>query len=236
MNIFFKLMRKFYIILLLSTCFSFSQNKGTVKYGLTINPKSALSDNQFTKSYFNGAKDYAARLKFNLYFTDDKSLFELEDGDKTDTISLNFIKSIVGHLGQHYTDKNGDYQLITKLFPKDYLVKNCLDAKWELVNESKTINGYKCLKAQTFKVLDGELIDKKIIAWYCPAISVNHGPNGIYGLNGLILEVEDANYTLTMKCIDLKNNQIEIKKPTAFKEISQAELNAMIDEKMLNDY
>jgi GLPGLI family protein len=61
-----------------------------------------------------------------------------------------------------------------------YLIESALSFKWSIQKEEKIIAGYKCIQATL----------GNIVAWYCPDIPINDGPQYFYGLPGLILEIE----------------------------------------------
>jgi len=57
---------------------------------------------------------------------------------------------------------------------------------WEIADETKTILGYECTKAET------DFRGRKWIAWFTPDIPLQEGPWKLCGLPGLILEANDA--------------------------------------------
>ncbi|MFZ4106635.1 GLPGLI family protein [Flavobacterium sp.] len=72
-----------------------------------------------------------------------------------------------------------------------------------------------------------------ITAWYTPEIPVNQGPEGYWGLPGLILEVNDGKtIILCSKVILNPKDKVEIKAPTNGKAISQKEYDETITKKM----
>jgi GLPGLI family protein len=71
-----------------------------------------------------------------------------------------------------------------------------------------------------------------ITAWYTPEIPVNQGPEGYWGLPGLILEVNDGKTTIfVQKCLNPKD-KVEIKAPNNGKEVSQKEYDEIVTKKM----
>tara|TARA_B110000046_G_scaffold135798_1_gene142049 strand:- start:721 stop:1569 length:849 start_codon:yes stop_codon:yes gene_type:complete len=71
-----------------------------------------------------------------------------------------------------------------------------------------------------------------ITAWYTPQIPVSAGPEGYWGLPGLILEI-NAGRT-TMLCTEIIINPqdvVEIKKPSKGKEVSREEYDVMMKQK-----
>jgi GLPGLI family protein len=72
-----------------------------------------------------------------------------------------------------------------------------------------------------------------ITAWYTPEIPVNQGPEGYWGLPGLILEVNDGKtIILCSKVVLNPKDKVEIKAPTNGKAISQKEYDETITNKM----
>ena len=75
--------------------------------------------------------------------------------------------------------------------------------------------------------------ENTITAWYCPEIPVNQGPENYWGLPGLILEVNDGKTVmLCTKVVMNTKDRVEIKPTTKGKEVSQAEYNEIIKNKM----
>lgn len=82
-----------------------------------------------------------------------------------------------------------------------------------------------------------ELFEKpdeiEIVAWFAPAIPVQHGPDVYGGLPGLILELNAGNTTLL--CSEIKMNpedQTELKAATKGDVVTQEEYDATLKEKM----
>ena len=72
-----------------------------------------------------------------------------------------------------------------------------------------------------------------ITAWYTPEIPVNQGPEGYWGLPGLILEVNDGKTTILCSKVVLNSKEkAEIKAPTNGKVISQKEYDETVVKKM----
>ncbi|MFN4027598.1 MULTISPECIES: GLPGLI family protein [Flavobacterium] len=72
-----------------------------------------------------------------------------------------------------------------------------------------------------------------ITAWYTPEIPVSQGPEGYWGLPGLILEVNDGKTTILCSKIVLNpKEKADIKAPTNGKEVSQKEYDEIVIKKM----
>ena len=92
---------------------------------------------------------------------------------------------------------------------------NASSRKWELVDESKLINGYTCYKAISYKTNKNNsgLFRFKIEAWYTPELPVPFGPVEFNSLPGLILELKDTHYTFLVSNIKIENGKnLDIKK------------------------
>ncbi|RZL43397.1 MAG: GLPGLI family protein, partial [Pedobacter sp.] len=135
--------------------------------------------------------------------------------------------------------------------------------EWKLESETKVIGGYTCYKATAVKPVDGSdfrnyrMKDKKegekeqkekttnfmddyempkeviITAWYTPEIPVNQGPEGYWGLPGLILEVNDGKtIILCSKVVMNAKEKAEIKAPKIGKEVTQKQYDEIVTAKM----
>jgi GLPGLI family protein len=72
-----------------------------------------------------------------------------------------------------------------------------------------------------------------ITAWYTPEIPVNQGPEGYWGLPGLILEVNDGKtIILCSKVVLNPKDKSEIKAPTKGKVVNQNEYDEIVVKKM----
>mgnify|MGYP003609429775 CR=1 FL=1 len=72
-----------------------------------------------------------------------------------------------------------------------------------------------------------------VTAWYTPEIPVSQGPEGYWGLPGLILEVNDGKTTILCSKIVLNpKEKTEIKAPNNGKEVSQKEYDEIVVKKM----
>ncbi|MEY4963478.1 MAG: hypothetical protein RLZZ323_797 [Bacteroidota bacterium] len=90
-------------------------------------------------------------------------------------------------------------------------------------------------EAKKTNFMDAIEIPKEIIitAWYTPEIPVNQGPEGYWGLPGLILEVSDGRTTiLCSKVVLNSNDKVEIKAVTKGKVVSQKEYDEIVIKKM----
>lgn len=93
------------------------------------------------------------------------------------------------------------------------------DIKWELINEEKTIDGLRCLKA----------ISKEkypmLTVWYTKELPVSNGPSVYQGLPGLVMWAEDYFRTIQLLKIEYTNNM------DAFNKLYSAKYEAFAEEK-----
>jgi GLPGLI family protein len=88
------------------------------------------------------------------------------------------------------------------------------DYKWNITADKKIIDNYTCLKAicqVKGRGRDGVLINKDVIAYFCPELNYQFGPREFCGLPGLILEVIIDNTVIGLESINFykptsKNN------------------------------
>lgn len=90
-------------------------------------------------------------------------------------------------------------------------------------------------KEKTTNFMDGFEILKEVVitAWYTPEIPVNQGPEGYWGLPGLILEVNDGKtIILCSKVVMNTKEKAEIKAPKVGKQVTQKEYDEIVVAKM----
>ena len=116
--------------------------------------------------------------------------------------------------------------------------------KWEISNESKTINGYLCYKAICrFEELNYKTNKMNVFypeVWFTPEIPSSFGPRGLDGLPGLVLEGKFNNHAYFYATqITFKNSIDKIRKPTDGKKLTfeeyQTFLKKIYDERILLD-
>lgn len=72
-----------------------------------------------------------------------------------------------------------------------------------------------------------------VTAWYTPEIPLNQGPEGYWGLPGLILEVNDGKTTILCSKVVLNSKEkTEIKQPSNGKVVTQKEYDEIVVKKM----
>ena len=117
---------------------------------------------------------------------------------------------------------------------------NKIPLEWEITSKTKKIGNYTCRQAKTTEKLysrQGHFFYKDAVAWFTPDIPISFGPKNYNGLPGLILQIEDREYTLTAIKINLNpSDDVKIKRiDKKDKVISQKESYRRIEE-MMKDY
>lgn len=96
----------------------------------------------------------------------------------------------------------------------DYIVHEPID--WEITNKTKKIGDYTCRQAKTTEKLysrQGHYYYKDVIAWFTPEIPLSFGPKYYKELPGLILQIENKEFTLTAIKINLNPTEdVKIKR------------------------
>jgi GLPGLI family protein len=127
--------------------------------------------------------------------------------------------------------KNKMIQDQVELLGKTYVIEE--DApriKWKILNEIKEVAGYLCMKAETIDTVN----DRIVHAWFTDQIPVYGGPEGYYGLPGLILALDynDGEATITATKVTENSEPVELPIPKRIKgkKITQEEFNQKKEE------
>jgi GLPGLI family protein len=99
--------------------------------------------------------------------------------------------------------------------------------EWQITSEQTEILGYSCIKAvkaggEVQKIGNATITPLNIVAWYCPDIPVNAGPEIYSGLPGLILKLEsgDGRQVYTAVSAEPLEPATEIPKPENGEKVS----------------
>ncbi|SMC49301.1 GLPGLI family protein [Moheibacter sediminis] len=120
---------------------------------------------------------------------------------------------------------------------KVFLIKDDLpQIDWKITKETKEIAGFPVQKATAVLTDDDKT---EIEAWYSPKLNNKNGPDKLWGLPGIILEVQTLiNYDdgskegtkyVAIKVETLNSNE-KLKAPTKGKEITQKEFTKFVNE------
>lgn len=236
---------------------SFSQEfTGSARYITDMKLKIKLDSTEAMTNHMDMIQEqlrFAMQKDFELTFNKTESNWkELEKLDKpTVAAGVNVEVRIVGAGGGNdrllYKNTKTKKSIeSTDAFGKLFLVSDQLKSiEWEMTSESKQIGRYTCYKAifkrevteKVFSEVNGESEEKEekrtetTTVWYAPEIPVNHGPEGYWGLPGLILEVNDGRRIMICTKVILnpeKNIAIEI--PSKGKKVNGEEYKTIMKE------
>lgn len=208
---------KITILMLLHFVLSYSQNNTiSVTYKCKIIEKKESKLRKMMLDAYPNIENNTEKIEFILNINDNKSSFSVLNNKIFESKELEASLLILGFLGNVWTDKDYVYEQQ----PENYVYKTCIvksevPKNWELINETKNIDNYKCYKA----VYKKEIINPRgvfyenITAWYCPELPYSFGPLGLCGLPGLILEAQTKNAVYGLYMLNTDQNSQMIIKP-----------------------
>lgn len=217
-------------LLLLNFCFCLSQVKAIEYKAISVDTLKKTIPEIFKDEFLKNNKNISS-VTYTLLFDENNMKFfatkpyDLSDNDYDITLIMADIA------GTTYRKRNsnevfnererfGNY--------KNFITTSNLITNWNISNETKTINGYYCIKATTQLAVDyGDYEPNQlypITAWFCPDLKYPYGPRGIGGLPGIILELNQNIITFYASKIDLKEKNIDILTPINKKIITTAEM------------
>lgn len=173
------------------------------------------------KETYEYARSNADRYVFSLHIADKKSIFMFDQkNSNADSFADNtFVLTLYGYLGFVYNASDSIYKNLPYLGNKVYK-KTPKITNWNMHQESKYIGKHLCFKATNTQVVEngnGKVFNHPVVAWYCPEIPMQFGPNGYGNLPGLIIELQVRNVVYGVSHIDF--NPISIFDFSAFDKI-----------------
>lgn len=177
--------------LFLCCCSVFSQekvNKATYTFRMLI-------DNipETKQEYANEINDFAELTDLIVLFNSKYSYYGLESKSEFDpSLDERFLytpNSLDAYYPKLYVKEKNCF-LNPETLVDDKVVVDDNVCEWELLDESKIINGYICFKAiGKLKWIDKKKtnIFSKIEAWYCPELPYSYGPSKYNNLPGLVV-------------------------------------------------
>lgn len=224
---------RFFIILIFTfyVTITTSQINGVVKYKKTIHiPESTGELDINLKQSLNNISPTIENFSFDLVFNNKHSKYYLNkvlsnniDNELNEKLAI----ALIGGSSTFFCD-NLDKVSINEIdnFGEKLLITNKIqENEWVLLDESKTVIDNTLFKAKltkSFYKRSGKTT-KEIIAWYNPSINIPFGPDGYFGLPGLIFELVDGNITTYLQSINFVDDEIEIQFPTKGKKMNDEE-------------
>lgn len=172
------------------------------------------------------------KQKMNLYFNEKETLYtwgqDQQEYEDENWKSRN--RELIIHRNFE-TEKRTD---MLEILGKTYLVQDSLKhIEWKVMNQIKEVAGYICMKA----VAEDKVKGQKITAWFTGDIPISGGPEQVYGLPGMILELDadDGTVTAVATSVELKKLDKELVLPKLKgKKTTNKEFDTVIS-KYIND-
>lgn len=98
-------------------------------------------------------------------------------------------------------------------------------SKWDIKKDTAIVNGKKCIKA----VYEA---DPSTVAWYCPEIPCQMGPNGYGGLPGLIMKMETPTATFQVTDYSISTSLVKIVSAQSGTKVTPAEFKRIREERL----
>ncbi|MBE7634690.1 GLPGLI family protein [Tenacibaculum finnmarkense] len=205
-------------ILIILPFFCFSQS-GIIKYKVIPDLKNSEKLDIYRKEI--------KLMSFTLKYEKEHSYFYMNKHIPLNKLYANIASVLIkGHRPWFQNNKNKEVVYKEEIKNKTYAVIH--DEKfsnWELLGDTKIIEGYTCYKAVRKELEYGNKKTNIITAWYTPEIPVSYGPAGNGGLPGLILQLYRVRKgTYTVDKIILNPKQIKVPLPENSKKIDVATL------------
>ncbi|WP_336689363.1 MULTISPECIES: GLPGLI family protein [unclassified Chryseobacterium] len=196
-------MRKILFVFIILNILSVSgQNKAVIE----VNYETKMISDSLNRNKVN---IYVSTLLCNnvesIYFSREAKAFF--NGNATQTINTSYgaIPKYPKSVGSVHKTK--DKMLVSLPIGKYIFTYEEPELKWEILNETKDIKGFKSRLART--TLD---TGDTYFAWFTNDISIPDGPFRFKGLSGLVLEVYNKNKTIEIYATDVKKSE-EILEP-----------------------
>ena len=203
-------MKKLLVYLLLYNGYVLAQNSAIqVNYKVSIkNEEETFNNHAQLRAYFEYSIKNSWKLNFVLKVEQKGSSFLFQPNDLFDKNNLNdkIMLDFAGNLGPIYCLNDSVYSNINFL-GKNIYQQSAKIIDWKLHEDTKKIDGYLCYKAtNVYKVEYGEKVfNHPVVAWFCPELPYQYGPNGYGNLPGLILELQVRNVVFGADKIEFTN-------------------------------
>lgn len=162
-----------------------------------------------------------------LYFNENESKYVNSD-EKTDES-----EGYAWRKEEYIVNRNFAKNTMTDVFEilgKTYIIEDSLQVpNWKILNDIKEVAGHICMKA----MVEDTIKKQKIIAWFAQDIMSNAGPERLWGLPGLILELDinDGTVMIEASKIEFKklNQEMALPKKLKGKKLNEKAYQEMTD-------
>ena len=164
-------------------------------------------------------------VPYELHFDGDKSIYF--EPERDNEFGYSWKSEEYKIIRDYEKEESRDY---IETLDKKYIVEDLPIYKWKIHNEIKEVAGYLCMKAETYN----PVMDQVVFAWFSDAIPVSGGPEGYYGLPGMILElnIDDGTVVVTATDVEISTTTVELPIPKKMKgkKIARADLDKRLTE------
>jgi len=190
----------------------YSQINIDVEYNVSVDENDdylgKLNENAFLKNLIEGEIEKIDDYKFLLLINDSISSFFLSKDSRNQRVYFTE-KSNKNIFVLNYTGTVYNINRTFYIFDNNFKLfsTNQYDYKWEILKETKEIDGFLCYKAKTIITIKNPAgyFSFPIVAWFCPELPYSFGPLYFDGLPGLILQLKYRGATFEASKINLKS-------------------------------
>ena len=201
-------MRLFFVIFLLFSIIARAQTEGVVHYTRTtywtkmMNQMTFLSKQEKERyTYMFGGRDDWQEYTL-LYFNDKASKYTHSDEKSAESEGYDWRKE------QYIVRRDFEKGTMTDIIEaagKTYIVEDSLRTpNWKILNDLKDVAGHICMKA----VVEDTVKKQKIVAWFAQDLPVNAGPERLFGLPGLIMEIDINDGTVVVSATRIETKKL----------------------------
>ncbi len=225
------------ISILLISSVTFAQKEGLIRYTRTTYYAKLLATLPYLSkqekdrlAYVYAGRDEGIEYTL-LYFTEKGSYYKQSDqlNSWEEKYDYNGRKELFG------IKRDFEKNVMNEVFEmsgKTYIIEDSLKVlDWKILNDIKDVAGHICMKA----MVQDTIKKQKIVAWFAQDIPVNAGPERLYGLPGLIMELNINDGVVIVEATKIEPLKIinEMELP---KKIKGKKLNEMSYQDMFRKY
>lgn len=236
------------ILSILTTICAAQDFQGKAVYKTHSKAKVTVKGNDALQKQIEEQMRKKSQKTYHLYFNAKESLYEQEAQLNAPEANKSGIQISLAE-GKETVYKNIQEKRYTEqkdFFGKTFLISGSLHMpNWKMHNEQKNIGTYTCYKAVWAQKCTLDKLDKETgkfkttldtlltTVWYTPEIPVSNGPGMLYGLPGLILEVQRGKLTIACSEIILNpEKKIQITAPKKGKKVNASEFKKIQEKKI----
>lgn len=164
-----------------------------------------------------------------LYFNEKGSYYTQSDEKSAESEGYDGRKELFG------IKRDFEKNTLSEVFEmsgKTYLIDDSLKTlNWKILNDIKDVAGHICMKA----MIQDTVKNQKIIAWFAQDIPINAGPERLYGLPGLILELNINDGAVIVEATKIETPKI-ITQMDLPKKLKGKKMNELAYQEMLRKY